>query len=438
MPDDMDDNNLKPGETKPMPLNDQSTNHPDLEQTIPTNVTSHQEETLEAGDTIALSSLTELEEPPDFGETMSSNVQQEPEAPTGYEATIPPPLEPGSEVPSLDEDEIKKVKSRKLKIRLLIIGGIIGLILIAILSGFGGYFSGIRVRTNAEKTQQAIQVQEQLQLAAQDILDKEYFRARQRLEYIIQVDPNYPGVTEMLAQVLLEMNITASPTPVPTPTVTPTPDIRGAEEKFSQAQNALFQNDWNSAIISLLSLKKSEPDYKPILVDGMLYTAYRNRGRDKILKDGDLEGGIYDLTLAERFGPLDADSKSYLTWARIYILGASFWDVDWSQAVYYFGQVAPALPNLRDGSGWTATERYRLALVNYGDYLAARKEWCAAMQQYEQALAYGSNGDLQQKYQQAIEKCEGPKPTQAPPEGEQPPTEEEPPAEEPTPTEEGG
>ena len=316
--------------------------------------------------------------------------------------------------------------------RLAIIGGVIGLVLIALLSGFGGYFSGINLRTQAEEAQMAGQVQEQLELAAQDILNKEYYRARQRLEYIVQIDPDYPGVTDMLAEVLLQMNITASPTVVPSPTLTPTPDMRGAEEIFNQAQQSLFQSDWNTTINTLLTLRKKEPDYKPIQVDGMLYAAYGNRGKDKILKGGDLEGGIYDLTIAERFGPLDADSKSYQNWARLYILGASFWDVDWSQVVYYFGQVAPALPNLRDGSGWTATERYRLGLANYADYLATRKEWCAAMQNYEQALAYGGDSGLQQSYNTAVEKCEGPKQTEAPP------SEEVPVVEEPTATPEGG
>ncbi len=37
----------------------------------------------------------------------------------------------------------------------------------------------------------------------------------------------------------------------------------------------------------------------------MYYFALRNYGHDLITKQGNLEGGIYYLTLAERFGPLD-------------------------------------------------------------------------------------------------------------------------------------
>jgi hypothetical protein len=238
-----------------------------------------------------------------------------------------------------------------------------------------------------------------------DMEAKRYDLARQRFEYVIQVNPNYPGVTEQLALVLLEINTTATPTQKPTPTITATPDMRGVEELFVQAQIDLANMDWTNAINTLLSLRKADPNYQPVWVDDMLYVAYRNRGKDKILKDGDLEGGIYDLTQAEQIGPLDVDAKGYLTWSRLYITGASFWEIDWGQAVYYFAQVAPALPNLRDGSGWTATERYRIALIGYGDFLADNKDWCGARIQYELSLSLGTDELVQEKYVFIITKC---------------------------------
>jgi hypothetical protein len=412
------------GETRQVELNDPSTTQVDLGQTIPASLAEAGKAASDSEATVPISTQLEMDQAGDMGETMPTPVRMDAEIPPEFEATIPPPPttdgDGGLAVPEGGEGPAQPKRHR---LRLAIIAGIIGLVLIALLSGFGGYFSGINLRTQAEETQKAGQVQEQLELAAQDIMNKDYYRARQRLEYIVHIDPEYPGAKDMLAEVLLQMSITASPTPVPSPTLTPTPDMRGADEIFNQSQQSLFQSDWNTTVNSLLTLRKKEPDYKPIQVDDMLYTAYLNRGKDKILKSADLEGGIYDLTIAERFGPLDADSKSYQTWARLYILGASFWDVDWSQVVYYFGQVAPALPNLRDGSGWTATERYRLGLANYGNYLAARREWCAAMQNYQQALAYGADSGVQQSYNTALEKCEGPKKTEAAPTEGVPPIE---------------
>jgi len=42
----------------------------------------------------------------------------------------------------------------------------------------------------------------------------------------------------------------------------------------------------------------------------MLFISLRQRGVDKIWKEGDLEGGIYDLALAARFAPLDVQASS--------------------------------------------------------------------------------------------------------------------------------
>jgi len=405
---------------------------PDSGETIPAQIFPPKDAPSDLGATLPTPIQLEPEEPFANDETLPTSLNLEQEAQSGFEATIPPPPEldsaGGSRTPPSSESGLATRLPRKASVRLILLAGILGLLLIAALSAFGGYRSGINARTQAESTAKALGAKEQFDLALQDLQNKDYERARQRFEYVIQLEPGFPGVTDKLAEVLLELSITATPTFVPTPTLTPTPDTRTEDQLFNQAGESLYNKDWSTAIDTALTLRKVKPDYKAVQVDGVLYVAYRNRGSDKILKEGDLEGGIYDLTLAERFAPLDADAKSYLTWARLYILGASFWDVDWSQAVYYLGQVAPALPNLHDATGWTATERYRLALIGYGDALANRKEWCQATKQYEQALAYGANQEVQAAYARALEKCEGPKPQPTP----------ETPGESPAPTEEAG
>jgi hypothetical protein len=311
------------------------------------------------------------------------------------------------------------------RLRWVILIGILGLFGIAFLSAFAGYTSGINARKAAAATQAGLVAKEQYELALQEIASKNYGRARQRLEYVIQIAPDYPGAAEKLAEVIFEASITATPTIAPSPTVSPTPDLRGAEERLEAAKQQIFNSQWQVAIDTLLLLRKVEPNFQPAVVDGLLYLAYRNSGRDKILKEANLEGGIYALTLAEKFGPLDTETKGLQNWARLYLLGASYWDVDWGQVVYYFAQVAPAVPNLRDGSGWTATDRYRIALGKYAEHLLARKEWCAAMEMYQQALSYGGDQALQDGYNRAYEKCVGAQVT---------PTEGAPPAEVPTET----
>jgi tetratricopeptide (TPR) repeat protein len=265
--------------------------------------------------------------------------------------------------------------------------GVLVLALIAAGSAFAGYNSAIDQRTRFESTLIAGEAANQYVLAQQDIALGNYDRARQRLEYIIQIDPNFPNVSDQLAFVLTQQRITATPTFAPTPSLTPTPDFRGRDELLAQGQELLIARDWTKAIDTLLLLRKNYPEFMAVKVDDMLFVALRNRGIDKIAQLHDLEGGNYDLSLAEQFGPLDSEARNWRDWAELYIRGASFWDVDWGQVVYYFSQLASAAPNLSDISGWTASKRYMDALLGYGDWLAARGQWCDAQAQYDMYMS---------------------------------------------------
>ena len=279
------------------------------------------------------------------------------------------------------------------------------LALIAGGSAFAGYNSAIDQRTRYESTLVAGEAANQYILAQQDIALGNYDRARQRLEYIIQIDPNYPNVSDQLAYVLTQQRITATPTLAATPTLTPTPDYRGRDDLLAQAQSYLRGREWTKTIDTLLLLRKNYPDYMAVQVDDMLFVALRNRGVDKIAQLNDLEGGNYDLTLAERFGPLDAEARNWRDWADLYIRGASFWDVDWAQAVYYFSQLSSAAPNLSDSSGWTASNRYMDALLGYGDWFAAREQWCDAQAQYDTYMALLASSQVEPTAMYAADKC---------------------------------
>jgi len=273
--------------------------------------------------------------------------------------------------------------------------GITLLVIIALTSGYLGYLSAIEKRTSYQLTQVASEAQTQFDLGMKDFQEGHYELARQRFEYVIQLDPSFPGVTDMLANALLAMNTTATPTLVPTPTLTPTPDLRGQEELFIQAQTFLLTEEWSAAVDTLLSLRKKFPDYYPVKVDGMLFVALRNRGVQKISSQADLEGGIYDLALAERFGPIDVEASNWREWAELYIRGASYWDVDWAQAVEYFRQLSLIAPNMMDASRITAQERYRLALIGYGNWFARQNMWCEAQLKYADALGLRADPGLE-------------------------------------------
>ena len=262
---------------------------------------------------------------------------------------------------------------------------------------------------------------EQYELVLQDIEADRYEVALQRLQYIAEADPAYPGITEKLVEVMGVLYATATFTPIPTATTTPSPtplpptatltptrDLRPIQDLFESAQAAIAAQDWDAAIETIAALRKEDTTYEVTRVDGLLYLALRERGVEKILQKGDLEGGMYDLSRAERFGPLDAHANNARTWARLYVTGLSFWEVHPEQAVYYFAQVASAVPNLRDSSGWTAAERYRQALVQYGEMLARNGDWCNAQVQYETAWSIFADESLWDMIERLRAQCSPP------------------------------
>ncbi len=265
-------------------------------------------------------------------------------------------------------------------------------ILIALLALgiIGGYQSALSIRRSAEASTLMEQLGEQFQFALVDMQFGRYENAKQRLEFIIEKDPAFPGVQDKLTEVLVQINLQENYVPptetVEVPSPTPTQDYSGAEEAFAHAQQLINAQDWPGALGALDALRKLDPEYKTSQVDGMYYFALRNNGYVLITKHGNLEGGIYYITLAERFGILDNNANGIREGARVYLIGASFWEINWEQAVYYFTQ-AQTWGNLWDGT-MTATERYWNASMRYGDELFAKKQYCGdkgALTQYNNA-----------------------------------------------------
>lgn len=292
--------------------------------------------------------------------------------------TIPTPAQADGAPPGTDNPPARPPRFawvRPLLLGWLILFGVLGL------SAYSGYRNGVADRIALQSTQAYEELEEQYQLGLTDFSNGDYERARQRFEYILSQDPNHARAIEMLARTLAVLQATATPTPItptPTPTLTPTPDLRAVEELFAQARSHMQAQEWDAAISTLLTLRQRDPAYRAVDVDSMLYVAFRYRGVEKLLTRGELESGLLDLSQAELFGPLDSEAQSYANFARLFIVGVSFWEVDWGQAAYYFGQVAPFLPNMHNGDNWFASQRYIEAMQHYIDQLAAAKNWCEA------------------------------------------------------------
>jgi tetratricopeptide (TPR) repeat protein len=298
---------------------------------------------------------------------------------------------------------------------ILILFAAVAFFVTAGIGAIGGYQSGLREFRRQQTFETVKSLQEQYVLGVQDMEAGHYDLARQRFEHILDRDPAFPGAAEKLVQVVQVLYATATPTAIPpTITPTPTPDLRPVQDLLNQAQNDYAQGKWTGVIDVLLALRKADASFHVVDVDSLLYRALRYRGLQKIREEANLEGGMYDLSLAERFGPLDAEADNWRNLARLYVIGLSFWEVYPEQAVFYFSQVAAAAPGLRDGTGWTASGRYLASMVQYGDWLAAREDWCAAEEKYNAALSMGADNTVSQKADEAQIKCSPPTDTPEP------------------------
>ncbi len=277
---------------------------------------------------------------------------------------------------------------------------VLGALALLGVSIFGGYQLAIGDRVSAKKESMQQLMTAQYQYALVDIQFGRYGAAKQRLEYIVDNDPSYPGAAQKLTEILVLMTV---PTATVTPPPTPTPNPTGAEGIFTQAQALVNAKDWGNALVALDEVRKADPSYKAGQVDGMYYFVLRNYGFDQIVA-GNLEGGIYELTLAERFAPLDRTANALRDNARVYLIGASFWDVDWKQAVDYLSQVNGT--GLWDGT-MNANQRYNYAAMRYGDQLFKQNDMCAAVSQYQNVTNNGGSLDdeASKHYNQAFQIC---------------------------------
>jgi len=251
-----------------------------------------------------------------------------------------------------------------------------------------GYLVGRSERDQAEQDQVTSIVQEQFARGLVDLEEGRFDVARQRFEYIIQLDPSFPEAPERLAEALLGLNEPLARSTEPS--VAPTPNLAPVQEIFDLAQAAFEQGDWEATIAHLLALRAKDGEFRAVEVDGWMYAALRNRGIRRISQDKLLEEGIYDLSLAESFAPLDEDANNWRSWAQLYLTANSFYGLDWEQAAFYFEVVYSVAPGIRNDVAW----KYARAKSMYALLLATGGDPCAAEEQMDVSLEVILNEDL--------------------------------------------
>jgi tetratricopeptide (TPR) repeat protein len=246
----------------------------------------------------------------------------------------------------------------------------------------------------------------------QQFANGNYELARTHFEYVLKNYPEFPGIEEKYTETMVKLAQASVPTPQPQ--ATPKLTNMNAEALFNQATQEVQAQQWASAINTLDALRNEETNYRTLDVDGLYFIALRYRAVELIVNDGDLEEGLYLFNLLSKYAPLDHDAVNYANWARLYLTGASYWDIDWEQVVNYFSQLAAAFPYMHDVNGWTASDRFIVGSENYGDQLAGAGEHCKALQYYQTVLNYSAIERVKDKYNESYRKCYPPTKTPAP------------------------
>ncbi len=276
--------------------------------------------------------------------------------------------------------------------------GIIIFVLLIVGGAVLGYNTAISARQAEENRQKIQAASQQYQLALQDIANEKYENASKRLEWVIGVDPNYPGASEKFMEVQVALFPKATPTPMMTftPEPTATPDLRGEADMLNSARSLMAAKDWKGAIDSLNALRDKNLEFESLTVDGMYYISLRYLGIQEI-GDGYLEPGIYKITLAEAFGPIDFEANNSRLAARSYLAGAGFWEINWEKALNYYSNAYQSNPYMYDrSSGKTAQQRYVEASYRYADQLIETNEsgselYCSAREYYVNSLSISLN-----------------------------------------------
>jgi len=191
--------------------------------------------------------------------------------------------------PPLSPEETQPVRSvRKLARRRLTgkrLWAVLILVVVAVMTTavLTGYASGLKRREQLNTQEVAQALQQQFDRALQEMLGGNLEVARQRFEYILSIDPQYPGAAEMLGDVLAGLNQpTPTASPVASPTPTETPDFTSYDTTFASAQSAFARGDWGSTLDILIRLRGNDPDFRRAEVNQLMAGALRNRGMDKL------------------------------------------------------------------------------------------------------------------------------------------------------------
>jgi tetratricopeptide (TPR) repeat protein len=277
-------------------------------------------------------------------------------------------------------DERPPPKKGKGFFSLIAIVGILGCVLMTSvgLSAAGGAWAGQRQR-NAYITQTvSTSLDDQYAAALQDIERGAYDLAAQRIQYVLGVDPDYPGAEAQLSTIAREQNLRSTPLPEEN-TPLPPSSAENPEELYTEAESLFNDGDWAGAITRFEELQALFPDYQRTTVLSQLYEARVNLGLSYIRGDR-LQEGIVLLEQAGDIQRLDDRTAGELRLANLYLNGLTYWGFNWRTVTQNLLIIYQTAPDYKD-----VANRLVTAYANFGRELSASGNYCDAVEQFEAA-----------------------------------------------------
>ena len=153
--------------------------------------------------------------------------------------------------------------------------------------------------------------------------------AKADFEYVLQLNPNYPGASVQLAQI--QARLTIQPTP------TSAALINAIDQLYQTAQTAYQAQKWSEAIDTLTQVRSIDPNFQKDQVSQMLYTAALTYGL-ALLKQDRLEEGVSYLDQAAFVRALPAEAALQSQYAKMYLTARGYWNADWETATSDCGE----------------------------------------------------------------------------------------------------
>lgn len=268
-------------------------------------------------------------------------------------------------------------------------------------------------KAHEEESALAGELENQMSLAMVEADSGSYNLARRRLEWILERDPGYPGAVELLNELQSLLNKPATPTAIALETSEPAsepspPAGLDSDVEFGELEKLVDEERWDQAITAIIAFQSKYPDIRRQDTDKLLYNAYLNLGQITVMGD-QVELGLFYLEQAEKLGDLPSGAEDQRTWADLYLLGISYYGIDWDTSLFYFRGLCAAAPFYQD----SCRKLYGILIIS-GDQYMANMDYCPAEALYFEASHIDSDDSLQEKTEQAREGCQEATPTPEP------------------------